>query len=71
MIPNIPLLSPIIIEYNGKKERPLRLLGLIKEGKHMYNFLVDSPGTEIAYLNCSAQSNSLIQCKTAGKESSV
>ena len=55
MIPNIPKLSPIIIEYDGKKERWLRLLGLIKEGKHMHNFFVDSPGTKIAYLNCSAQ----------------
>ena len=65
------ILSPIIIEYNGKKERWLRLLGLIKEGKHKHNFFVDSPGTKIAYLNCSAQSNSLIQCKTVCKESSV
>ena len=63
--------SLIIIEYNGKKERWLSLLGLIKEGKHVHNFFVDSPGTKIAYLNCSAQSNSLIQSKTAYKESSV
>ena len=47
--------SLIIIEYNGKKERWLSLLGLIKEGKHVHNFFVDSPGTKIAYLNCSAQ----------------
>ena len=63
--------SLIIIEYNGKKERWLRLLGLIKKGKHMHNFLVDSPGTKIAYLNSSAQSNALIQCKTACEEISV
>ena len=41
--------SLIIIEYNGKKERWLSLLGLIKEGKHVHNFFVDSPGTKIAY----------------------